>query len=876
MYIKLNTIRIQYLQEVNDDYILSEIPDSTMSYEKPILVRTVDELTSWFGNRFSSYDYFVELLNRDISLYIYRPVNTDLIKTDDYVDTSNYQVDSTVYPTLEYLEFIVTNPNPTTKYCVGGIHIDWDNLQYDDLERTEFPEEPEEGYKYNISGTWYTFISGTWYSEYDSTGEYYIYFENTWTPLKDLPQNIEETTQSQENRDTLVIPKPNYSGTITYCYPEYHESELGIYSDDTESVIDIDQTYPMYSDNYVYDIRITNQDSFSLSDYYLILPSSWVIPEIYGREGFWRELTDYSGGELSDFPETHLQNTKYKINSVWWTWSDTLSIWISSKDEPGKPINYLIGYGEKMQLIPETYIPSPRRIEIDDEMDILNFLEDRLGYSFKYRLEESLPEESAVGKKCYYKGNEDPCVMVYTKTESGWDSNYEDIPIYSSISLDIIDSYDIPGFSIESNKRESHIQLTKNLDKSNWGIEVWSKTIGKSDPEYDTDSISIQIEEVKEKEIYQITISRFDYSETYEGTLYPEAGEERLDYRISRESKLVYIRFDDYSSGLRTGSWTLWGSVVEEYNPSMYWKALDLMINTDSIIPDYLLVPDKSVWTNDISNPDYLLRFLNYAKANSFQVLIQNNGSDYYIEEVPNIDTVDWDTAQYNVLYEDISTPEASRYYKKTDTGFEEVIDRKVIEIAEYGGDFYYNYKNDLDNRLIYFFLGMTVYGRYRPAYYMYLNSWVNDTYSESTKVINYQTLSNNPYIDEDFENLLKEYKSNYLICNNQIYYYKGYQNGKNYNSTAWMRFAIGRITRDLERYKWNYLAKRNSVDISNNINNLFQDIVNRFSIINHIKIITFQFDSINQKVYIKLETGVRDLVDNNISLDIIINYKEE
>jgi hypothetical protein len=56
MYIKLNTIRLQYTKEVNDIFILAEVPDSTMSYENPVIVRTVDDLESWFGKNFTSYD----------------------------------------------------------------------------------------------------------------------------------------------------------------------------------------------------------------------------------------------------------------------------------------------------------------------------------------------------------------------------------------------------------------------------------------------------------------------------------------------------------------------------------------------------------------------------------------------------------------------------------------------------------------------------------------------------------------------------------------------------------------------------------------------------------------------------------------------------
>jgi hypothetical protein len=141
--------------------------------------------------------------------------------------------------------------------------------------------------------------------------------------------------------------------------------------------------------------------------------------------------------------------------------------------------------------------------------------------------------------------------------------------------------------------------------------------------------------------------------------------------------------------------------------------------------------------------------------------------------------------------------------------------------------------------------------------------------------VINYNNFVDNPYVDEEFEETLKRHKSNYLVGNNQIFYYKDYQNGNPYTSTGWMRFAIGKITRELQRKRSAYLGKRNSVEIERGIKEVLNNIVRRFSIIDRIDILNFQVSNSENRINLYLETKVKDLVDNNIGLDITINYNE-
>ena len=53
MYIKLGESSITYNKQTKEDYmIIGEIVDSPFSYEKPIIVRTVEELNIWFSKNF--------------------------------------------------------------------------------------------------------------------------------------------------------------------------------------------------------------------------------------------------------------------------------------------------------------------------------------------------------------------------------------------------------------------------------------------------------------------------------------------------------------------------------------------------------------------------------------------------------------------------------------------------------------------------------------------------------------------------------------------------------------------------------------------------------------------------------------------------------
>jgi len=1204
MYIKLDKIRLQYVKTTEDTFILAEVPNSTMSYETPIIVRTVDELESWFGKNFSSYDYFVELLNNSISLYLYKPTKLGLIEGDDYIDVSTYTIDPEVYPSVEYLPQPLPEEEPLYEnklYTVGGLIIDfnslidggivqtldeipidsvpWESLQ--EVEVTKLPDEPLITNKYKIGDiyyayvltennnyiwcstakndikytcedslfvyigdneNWVDFVNSSWYSQDNELGTYYIRYNSSWMSLDDLPQSLNKTTISQENRDTLLITKPDYILGNNFSHPEYHEDRLGVFSEssidhevnpfiDLENVesgsllysleklssdFDNDISYfislpdpnapglyitafknptqqiidslPSHDINYwdtqslwnnlvdggyidalpevpkvgqKYKAAISNNltVSYTYVDHWIndTINYNWDIwtdewnnltlcgtikstDEIPKKRINWNNLNDYNGQPLTELPSEGTVGLKYKIGDIYYTylvveqslseeelryiwWADTPSAikyvlkdsdiyyryydsrWIPSLDwntvQDGGEVSYLedvpydidwdnlIDAGTVEQL-PSEPIPGEKYklgyyyytyLTIEDNNYIwcstnpgtvkylykgtyyvfydnsvwisqenegnlkkvlwsnlidggtlsdLNIPEidwDSLTEDDTYQDYEDLssisPIEPGVKYKIkngfyytsvddiWYSTNQDTLRYLYNNIYCNYSNNtwifhrlseietWNDLKEYLSLyftdlvtsdpnKINLYYTYIVPTYlmeyysfeypentilqniiSIIPQFRETQNILTESIDEDNWGIEIWSKSIGKGDPEYDTDQISLTIEYFSNTNTYRFTITRFSYSEVFEGVLNPGPGERRLDYQIDQESKLIHIRFDDIKNGLRTGSWILRGSETEEVGPDEYWNSFNMMIYPGSVCPDYFLIPDKSFWTEDISDPKYFETFLYYSREYSFQFLIQNETSPYMIlyGDKPGRDEIN-EIPPYIIVYD------GEKFWRNNNGTLIEEKDKNTLEIAEFDGDFIYNYLNDYENRLIYFYQTMTIGGKTRPGYYLYLRGLFVDDYSMSTSIINYDTtFIDNPYLDINQETVLSNYKCNYLVDNNHFYFYKRYQNGESYISTSWMRFAIGRITREFQRNRSKYLGERSPLKVRQAINKMLTGIVSRFSIIYKINLTNFSINYTENRLDVSLETYIKDLADKNIGLDITINY---
>ena len=843
MYLKLGNITVNRQQIIDDFTIFIEVVDSSMSFERPVFIRNSEQLDIWFGKNFSDRDYFVELLNRGVSLYLYKPVSP---KSDDpdFIDLENYSEyeEEVIYYNISGLP---TDPELDIQYNVNGVYYVYVDEstgyvllsdvgkyiekpgQYKKLYKkrsfalpSTLPEEGEPEVKYWVidPGVWYLWLDGVWVSE------------------NELPQNITNKSVSLNNRDVLALSDPDIQGLPEYFYPEYNEyseNHLGLFSNRKNLPgIKVVNNVAYYEDTEE-EVNINANDILNGD-------TTLSIREVYTGES--------SGIISSGFQLIESIDINNPGNIV--AAKNTSTIAYNGVPLPGdlysKKVNITSILELKSVLVSAKYM-----------VDVIEKGKEISAYSYK------------------------PFNLTYLNT-------------FDSIKI------------LNDQKLNNKILTQMFLPYSN--LCMWSKTIGTDPDEYGEDkNIKVSIEKIGTYD-YRIHLSRYDYSEYFEGTLFPEPGQRRLDDLISLSSRLVYCEIKDGAKALRTGEFTLRGAEIETYNKEMFWKSLNTIVS-DEIYPDYLLIPDVHKYINNLDK-DYSYykeyeTFLDIAKECNCQVLIQNN--DFRQEEVTSLPKEQDSFTVYKI---------GGLYYLRGN----EISTQYAVSLITAGNDYIFNYSNDTENRLIYFFRGMTSYLQPRPGYYIYLLGLLDNVFSASPDNIVYESPVSYPYdldlkvvrveelpkipktdtvyiIDEDYylgsekitdsklisavidegtKESLANHKSNYLVTNNQIYYYRGYENGEDYKTTAWMRFAIGKISRELLKNKWAYLSLRNTGRIRENIVAVLSRITRNFSVVNSISIELFRPVMNENKIDLILNTRLADLVDNNIVLDLTINYNKE
>jgi hypothetical protein len=189
------------------------------------------------------------------------------------------------------------------------------------------------------------------------------------------------------------------------------------------------------------------------------------------------------------------------------------------------------------------------------------------------------------------------------------------------------------------------------------------------------------------------------------------------------------------------------------------------------------------------------------------------------------------------------------------------------------GGDFIYNLTSDKENKLVYFFKSMTYKYSERPGYYAYLRGVLLNEFSISVKDILYKNPTTDAFLVSDIESILEEYKSNYLVCDNQTYFYKDYQDGNDYITTGWTRFIAGKIFRELQKNSGDILGQQMLGVIRSKITDLISSISNGFSIVRSIGITEFEPTDNGQSLKVSLATVMNDQVKSDVNLDITVNY---
>lgn len=271
-FLRLGKTKINYIQDSsNDVYILSDIIDSSCSPEQPKLIRTVDELVIFFGTDWNQYDYYRELIQQGVTLFLYKSISSSRnYGLNGYLDIESW-------PVVEVNSY---EELPGNFNCSNQI--------------------PRERVKYTVP------IENT----------YYIYFGDEWYSESMISQNIKipENSLSWLNRDSLRLNKllqeeeadsgdnrgeGDDFGNSTNFYIGSIETDVdGISSITSEMLISESKSYSIVSNKTKSVTYNANKQLF-----YILLPDfiSWQSIKYEDSSGLISELIyDYDNGHHFD------------------------------------------------------------------------------------------------------------------------------------------------------------------------------------------------------------------------------------------------------------------------------------------------------------------------------------------------------------------------------------------------------------------------------------------------------------------------------------------------------------------------------------------------------------------------------------------------
>ena len=464
--------------------------------------------------------------------------------------------------------------------------------------------------------------------------------------------------------------------------------------------------------------------------------------------------------------------------------------------------------------------------------------------------------------------------------------------IYSSDLLPDQHFYTPDGLIFERND-----EVTQNiysiLSENHVRMEMFSKTIGPGD-----ENIKVKIEKLSGNytEHYRFTISRYSYSEVFEGPLYIENdGTEftSLEKMINQGSKLVEVKFynqgkdrDNPDDGLIPGDYELSRAKSEkDYTPEDYWRALE-KIKEFNVSEDFLLVPEIEKYeiigaSSDTSWISEYTRFLEYAEEKNCQVLFSNHPWKYGCTELQILSEKP-SNPEENIMY-GIKVDESTILYQTYKDGWKiynsdpdhkyQVHEIEEVFSDEYSGNHIFNYTKDTSNRLVYFYQDMSFYGYTRPAYYVFLKGIISGKYSEEVDNIEY-TSPVNPYSEDTSD--LKKWKSNFLSCNNHIFYYREFFNHPgdwNYETTILTRFCIDKVSNTVKREFPQYLGKETAGEIIQGLRGILSRLKTNFPIIYSLDLGSIEEDLENQVLSVYLNLEIKELLEHDVKLSVTLNF---
>lgn len=395
--------------------------------------------------------------------------------------------------------------------------------------------------------------------------------------------------------------------------------------------------------------------------------------------------------------------------------------------------------------------------------------------------------------------------------------SYSNVSLYLASTSERNRTFETIEIDGESYDKRSDIYQATNFA----GFKFINKSVGSVEEGiYVVDSkIGVRIE-VLGNNVFRFTITRFGYEEVFEGSVDNIPGKNRIDYMISQKSNLISCELIDKTQ-------------LPEEDVSK-----DLFIDGNGL---YLIsISEDGEETRVFGISDKII-------TSSYAALLE----EMFSEDEDNI-YVDY------LLLPRLGNIVINKLIKiASDFNFQALIDVP--------GD--YTTTEDGDNRLIYFYSsGNLLYnGWARPGYYTFLRGIINGIFSWSGNDISYVPPENTETLEDNH--------INFLTSNNYKYFFRKYFN-MGTGTTIWKRFAIGKIYRELMKNKWNYLGKKDTDAFTeDNIRTILDRIVSYFPIISSIDIEELNIDSRNNKLSLTLRTEVDDLADNDIELDITINY---
>lgn len=235
MYIKLKSIRsTRDESDFHDDWIiLAGIIDSRLSPDRPVLVRSVNELDIWFGKEFKYRDHLVDLLESGKTLYLFSPLPEDPVEKK--------QVSKDVFSEIE---MAALEKLSTGEYCVevlgstGKVKRDTQSFDYYYYNGTRLvlEDSPAGNTRKVISDYQVPDDQGVTLSKLSSALEnksfiYRDYHGNSysWSDSGQIFTTYIDNSVSNISggyRDTLFIGSGKDSGYPGYCYFPDTEYEI--------------------------------------------------------------------------------------------------------------------------------------------------------------------------------------------------------------------------------------------------------------------------------------------------------------------------------------------------------------------------------------------------------------------------------------------------------------------------------------------------------------------------------------------------------------------------------------------------------------------------------------------------------------------------